>query len=115
MKKIEVQGLAIRIKPFHEKDYISLTDIAAKAEGDSKQLILRWMQNADTLLFLQAWEELHNPDFKVMQMNNFRLKHLEKRYSATPQKYIEQTNAIGIVSKSGRYGGTYAHKEIALN
>ncbi|MEM9846443.1 MAG: KilA-N domain-containing protein [Bacteroidota bacterium] len=71
MKKIEVQGLAIRIKPFHEKDYISLTDIAAKAEGDSKQLILRWMQNADTLLFLQAWEELHNPDFKVMQMNNF--------------------------------------------
>ncbi len=73
------------------------------------------MQNADTLLFLQAWEELHNPNFKVMEMNNFRLKHLEKRYSATPQKYIKQTNAIGIVFKSGRYGGTYAHKEIALN
>ncbi len=114
-KKIEVQGLQIRVKSFNEKDYISLTDIAAKAEGDSKQLILRWIQNVDTLLFLQAWEELHNPDFKVTQMNNFRLKHLEKRYSATAQKYIEQTNAIGIISKSGRYGGTYAHKEIALN
>jgi len=114
-KKIEVQGIEIRLKPVHDSDYISLTDIAKKAEGDNKQLILRWMQNSDTLLFLQAWEELHNPDFKVMEMNNFRLKHLEKRYSATPQKYIAQTNAIGIISKSGRYGGTYAHKEIALN
>jgi hypothetical protein len=73
------------------------------------------MKNSNTLLFLEAWEKLHNPGFKVHQMEHFRLRASENRYIATPQNFIEETGAIGIISKSGRYGGTFAHKDIALN
>jgi len=114
-KKINVKGLEIRIEPINDKDYVSLTDIAKGKGNKDRQLMIRWLQNADTLLFLQTWEEENNPNFNVTQMSNIRLESVNKRYSITPQKYIKQTNAIGIISKAGRYGGTYAHKEIALN
>jgi KilA-N domain len=115
MKKIEVHGLEIQIEKIKDEDYISLTDIAKESEKRAAVLISSWMKNSNTLLFLNAWEKLHNPDFKVHQMEYFRLQAAENRYIATPQNYIQETGAIGLISKSGRYGGTFAHKDIALN
>ncbi len=114
-KKIEVQGLEIRIELINKDDYVCLTDIAKQSDTRAAVLIGSWMKNNNTLLFLEQWEKLHNPSFKVHQMVNFRMQAQENRYVATAQKYIKETNAIGIISKSGRYGGTYAHKDIALN
>jgi len=112
---IEVQGLQIRVEPINQAEYICLTDIAKQSDTRAAVLIGSWIKNSNTLLFLEQWEKLHNPDFKVHQMVNFRMTAQQNRYVATPQKYIKETGAIGIISKSGRYGGTYAHKDIALN
>ncbi len=111
-QRLDVKGLTIQV---HPNDYISLTDIARSAEGRKPaDLITKWLQNQKTLLFLETWESVHNPDFKVAQMGDFRLKAVSERFSVTPKKYIEETGAIGIESKAGRYGGTYAHIEIAI-
>lgn len=115
MKKIEVHGLEIQIEKIKDEDYISLTDIAKESEKRAAVLISSWIKNSNTLLFLNAWEKLHNPGFKVHQMEYFRLQAAENRYIATPQNFIQETGAIGLISKSGRYGGTFAHKDIALN
>lgn len=114
-KTIEVEGITIRLEAIQDEDYISLTDIVKQQKEGDSHTIIRWLQNKDTLLFIETWERIHNPNFKLAISSNFRLKHLENRFSVTPQKYIKATDAIGIMSKSGRYGGTYAHKEIALN
>lgn len=114
-KSIEVQGVTISIEEVNESDYISLTDLARKSGSDSKHLIISWLKNASTILYLEAWEQLHNPGFKVDHLVNFKVKSLENRNIITPQRWIEATGAIGIVSKAGRYGGTWAHSEIALN
>ena len=76
---------------------------------------MSWMKNQSTLEFLETWEALHNPDFKRDQMVTFRDKYTRNRNSLTPQIWIKETGAIGIISKSGRYGGTWAHSDIALN
>ena len=118
MKKqtITVKGLTIAVEQVHEKDYISLTDIAKQdKEQRAGELIRSWMKNTATLEYLEAWELLHNPSFKGGQMTTFRLKASQNRYIVTPQSYIEETGAIGIISNSGRYGGTFAHKDIAFN
>ena len=114
-KNIEVQGISIALDQINNNDYVSLTDIAKQSKKRASMLIATWMQNQSTLLYLEEWETLHNPNFKGQQMQSFRLKAVENRYKVTPQKYIKLTNAIGLISKSGRYGGTFAHKEIALN
>ncbi len=114
-KTIEVQGLLIAIEEIRETDYVSLTDIARKSDSESKHLIISWLKNASTILYLEAWETLHNPGFKVDQMVNFKNQLIENRAVITPQRWIAGTNAIGLVSKSGRYGGTWAHSDIALN
>lgn len=115
-QKLNVQGLTITIEQVKDTDYISLTDIAKKSDKEARFLIMSWLKNRSTLEFLETWEELHNPDFKRDQMVTFREKYLQNRNILTPQTWISQTGAIGLVSKSGRYGGgTYAHKDIALN
>lgn len=114
-KNIEVQGLTIGIEQFNEEDYISLTDIARKSDSESKHLIISWLKNTSTIQYLETWEILHNPGFKVDQMVNFKVKYLENRNVLTPQRWIEESGAIGLISKSGRYGGTWAHSDIALN
>jgi len=121
-KTIEVQGLEIRIEPIDDKDYVSLTDIAKQSDrNEPKYLIRNWLKNKNTLDFLIAWESLHNPNFdnpnhsKGVQMDPFRIELMRNGFIVTPKKWIEKTNAIGIISKAGRYGGTYAHKEIALD
>ena len=112
-KKIEVDGITISI---NNKDYLSLTDIAKRGVADKPiYTIRRWMRNQKTVSFLFAWEEIHNPDFKVSHMGHFRNLLEDNQTVITPKVYIENTGAIGIVSTAGRYGGTYAHSDIALD
>ena len=113
-QKIIVDGTTIRI---NKEGYVCLTDIAKRSIEDTEPIVaLRaWLKNSSTLLFLQTWENKKNTNFKLNQMVQFRMKAADNRNYATPQKYIEETGAIGIISKSGRYGGTFAHSDIALN
>ena len=99
-----------------ENEFISLTDIARyRNEDDPRFIIQNWMKNRHTIEFLAAWEELHNPNFKRLQMHTFRNDVSLNRFVMTPEKWIKATNAKGIVSKRGRYGsGTYAHSDIAM-
>lgn len=114
-KKIKVQGLEIQIENIHEDDYISLTDIAKKTKNSKPAFtILNWIRNQNTLLYLETWEQVHNPNFKVVQMHNFRLEAADNRSDISPKNFIKKTSAIGLISKRGRYGGTYAHSDIAL-
>lgn len=113
-QKIIVDGTAIRI---NKDGYISLTDIAKRTVSDAEPIVaLRsWLKNSNTLLFLETWEKRKNEDFKLNRMVQFRMNAADNRNYATPKKYILETGAIGIVSKSGRHGGTFAHSDIALN
>lgn len=98
-----------------QNDYISLTDIAKyKNDDDPRFVIQNWMRNRDTLEYIGLWEVLNNPDFNRVQFDTFRNEAGLNRFTMTPKKWIESTNAIGIVSKAGRYGGTYAHSDIAM-
>jgi len=115
MAKIKVLESEVSIYTRNEEDYISLTDIAKyrNAEG-SDDLIRNWLRNRNTIEFLGIWEHLNNPDFKPVEFDGFRRQAGLNSFALTPKQWIEKTNAIGIVSKVGRYGGTYAHKDIAF-
>jgi len=107
--------LQIRIDRINNDDFISLTDIAKKSSDNKPAYtILNWLRNQNTLLYLETWEEVHNPNFKVVQMHNFRLQASNNRAGISPKSYIRETNAIGLISKAGKYGGTLAHSDIAL-
>ena len=98
-----------------ENDYISLTDIAKyKNKDDAFIVINNWMRLRDTIEFLGLWESLSNPDFKPIEFDRFRQESGYNAFTLSPQKWIKATNAIGVTSKSGRYGGTFAHKDIAF-
>ncbi len=105
-----------QIQKDFENEYISLTDIAKYRNDNNPRFIIQnWMRNRNTVEFLAVWEELHNPDFNRVQFEAVRSEAGLNRFVMTPTKWIEQTNAIGIVSKAGRYGGgTYAHSDIAM-
>ena len=113
---IEAKGFAIQIYTEDFKnDYISLTDIAKyKNTDDPRFVIQNWMRNRNTLEFIGLWEILNNANFNRVQFDTFRNEAGLNRFTMTPSKWIESTGAIGIVSKSGRYGGTYAHYDIAM-
>lgn len=114
-KEVSVQGINVRYNVFNEEDYICLTDIAkAKNPVHSGQIINNWLRTHATIEYLGLWETLYNPDFKVIEFEYFKNKSGENAFVLTAQEWIEKTNAIGIISKSGRYGGTYAHKDIAF-
>jgi KilA-N domain len=110
--KIKVEDKLISIVKQNEQDYICLTDMVRGEEGSEH--IRNWMRNRNTVEFLGLWETLHNPNFKGVEFDRFRKEAGLNRFNLTPRKWIEATNAIGIVSKSGRYGGTYAHKDLAF-
>ena len=113
-KKITVQSTEISVLiGKNDNDYISLTDMV-KA-NDEEDLIRNWMRNKNTLEYLGVWESLNNPNFKGVEFDTFMKEAGLNRFNMTPRKWIEATNAIGIVSKAGRNGGTYAHKDIAFN
>lgn len=97
-----------------ENDYISLTDIARYKSDDPTSTIQNWMRNKDTIEFLGLWELLNNSTFKPIEFEGFKTQAGANAFTMSPKKWIENTNAIGIISKSGRYGGTFAHKDIAF-
>ena len=112
---IAVKGRSVGIMSHDKHDFISLTDIAKHKEPDrADQVIQNWMRNRNTVEFLGIWESLNNSDFKPLEFEGFRNRAGLNSFVLTPRQWIETTDAIGIISKPGRYGGTYAHKDIAF-
>jgi hypothetical protein len=114
MAKIVVQNTEIVIIQIKETDYISLTDIARVKSDEPTAVIGNWIRNRNTIEYLGLWETLYNPDFKPLEFEGFRKQAGLNAFVLSPQRWIESTHARGIVSKSGRYGGTFAHKDIAF-
>ena len=116
MRKIIVKDKSINIQSIKDEDYISLTDIARiKNEDDTNLVISNWLRKVDTIEFLKLWESINNENFKPIDFEGFKSKPGENAFSISSRKWIELTNAIGIKSKPGKYGGgTFAHKDIAL-
>ncbi|MCD7739202.1 MAG: KilA-N domain-containing protein [Lachnospiraceae bacterium] len=112
---IHAKGFDISIytKDF-ENEYISLTDIARYKSEAPHDVVKNWLRNRETIEFLGIWESLHNPDFKQVEFDLFRGQAGLNAFTMSPTKWIEGVNAIGIVTKSGRYGGTFAHSDIAF-
>ncbi len=114
-KTIIVKGSEISVMNIEKEDYISLTDLARHKDAlNMDDIIKNWLRNRNTIELLGFWELLHNPDFKPVEFDGFRKQAGLNSFTMTPKKWIETTNSIGIVSKSGRYGGTFAHKDIAF-
>jgi len=113
-RKIEVQNTEITVVNNREQDFISLTDIARYKTDDTSAVIGNWMRNRNTIEFLGIWESLYNPNFKPLEFEGFKKQAGLNAFTLSPQKWVTKTNAIGFIVKSGRYGGTYAHKDIAF-
>ncbi len=116
MAKITVQKTEITIVTFGERDYISLTDMANAKESESRaaDIIKNWLRNRYTLEFLGTWEMVHNPKFKVVEFDHFKSQAGLPSFVLSSTEWIEKTSAIGLIVKKGKYGGTYAHKDIAF-
>jgi len=114
-KKINVQGVDIVLYEDNSKDFISLTDIARYRDSErSDYLLQNWLRNRSTIEFIGLWEKFNNPNFNSIEFDGIKNQAGSNSFSLTPKRWIEETNAIGIVSKTGRYGGTFAHKDIAF-
>jgi hypothetical protein len=114
--KIEVRGNEIRVVRHQDEDYISLTDIAkSKNAGHPDDLIRNWLRNRNTLELLGIWEHLHNPGFNPVEFDGIKKQAGLNSFTLTPKQWIQKTAATGIVSKAGRYGGTYANEADLLN
>ncbi len=112
---IEVQGAAITVLSQKEDSFICLTDIARTKNADrSDDLVRNWLRNRNTVEFLGIWERLNNPDFNSVEFDGIKMQAGLNSFSLTPKQWIEKVNSIGIISHAGRYGGTYAHKDIAF-
>ena len=114
MAKITVQKTDVTILKINDTDYISLTDIAKYKTTDANAVIANWLRNRMTIEYLGLWEILYNPHFKPLEFEGFKKEAGLNAFTLSPSKWIERTNAIGIISKAGIYGGTYAHKDIAF-
>ena len=114
MAKIKVQDTEVTVISHKENDYISLTDIAKYKSDDPTATVSNWMRNRNTIEYLGIWESLYNPGFNPLEFEGFRKEAGLNAFTMSPQKWINATNAIGIVARAGRYGGTYAHKDIAF-
>ncbi|MCK5827658.1 KilA-N domain-containing protein [Candidatus Bipolaricaulota bacterium] len=112
---MSVLSSSVSVRVIDETDYISLTDIARHRNPQhSDDLIRNWLRNRNTIEFLGIWERLNNPNFKPVEFDGFRKQAGLNSFTLTPKQWIERTCAVGIVSKAGRYGGTFAHKDIAF-
>lgn len=113
---INANGMPVRTLLFDgQNDFISLTDIAKYKNPEfPADVIKNWLRSRSTIEFLGLWEQLNNPDFKLVEFDRFKTESGTNAFVLNPQRWIENTNAIGIQSKSGRYGGTYAHTDIAF-
>lgn len=113
--KLNVNKIEIVLYKQNEEEYISLTDMAKFRDSErSDYIIQNWMRTRSSIEFLGLWEQLNNPNFKSIEFDGFRNEAGSNSFTLTPKKWIESTNSIGIISKLGRYGGTYAHKDIAF-
>lgn len=113
---IMVQDTPVTVMSFDQRDYISLTDMAkARTDaGRAADVIKNWLRARSTLEFLGTWEVLYNPDFKVVEFDHFKSEAGLHTFTLSAKEWIEKTNAVGIYVQAGRYGGTYAHKDIAF-
>ena len=111
-RTIIVKGAEVAIATRHEQDYISLTDMLRHFGDES--ILYGWLRNRNTIEFLGIWEQLYNPEFKPIEFDRFRTQAGLNSFALSPKKWIEATGAIGIYAKSGRGGGTYAHRDIAF-
>lgn len=113
MAKIDVQGTEITIISTNQEDYISLTDMVKNIEN-GLSLIEKWLRNKNTIEFLGIWEEIYNPDFNSPEFEGIKSQAGLNRFVLSVKQWVEKTNSRGIIAKAGRYGGTYAHKDIAF-
>ena len=113
MAKIKVQDTEITVVTYNEKDYISLTDMVRNIEN-GLALIEKWLRNKNTIEFLGIWEEMYNPDFNSTEFGGIKNEAGLNRFILSVKQWVEKTNSRGIIAKAGRYGGTYAHKDIAF-
>ena len=112
---LHIQDIPVSVVSLDNNDYICLTDMARFKDVERTNYVIQnWMRSRQTIEFVGLWEQLHNPNFKGVEFEAFRKEAGLNSFSLTPQRWIAATNSIGIVSKSGRYGGTYAHKDIAF-
>ena len=112
---IDVKGTAVTVLRQKEDDYISLTDIARHKNPDATGLVIsHWLSTRYTIEFMGLWEKLHNPDFNVTEFRNIKNEAGSNGFVLSGKSWINSTQAIGIISRPGRYGGTYAHKDIAF-
>src|SRR2546422_6608837 len=112
---IEVQGTVVTILSGQQEDYISLTDIARYKDSErTDYLIQNWMRNRNTIEFLGLWERLNNPGFNPIEFDGIRKQAGLNSFILTAKRWIDATHAVGIISKPGRYGGTFAHRDIAF-
>ncbi|HII15698.1 MAG TPA: KilA-N domain-containing protein [Nanoarchaeota archaeon] len=115
MEKINVLSKEVGFYTYNEEDYICLTDIAKYKDPERSDLIIQnWMRNRNTIEFLGIWERINNRHFKPLEFEGFRKQAGLNSFVLTPKQWIERTSAIGIITRSGRKGGTYAHKDIAF-
>ncbi len=114
-KVLVVQGIEISLFQYEAEDYICLTDMVKGKDTERPDMVIQnWLRNKDTIEFLGLWETLNNPNFNSVEFEGFRRNAGTNRFSLTPKAWIGATNATGLISKAGRYGGTYAHKDIAF-
>lgn len=113
---IDVAGTVVTITRQYGDDYISLTDIANAKEGDGRaaDIIKNWIRNRGTLEFIGTWEQMNNPSFKVVEFDHLKMQAGLPSFVLSPGQWVEKTNAVGLYVKAGRYGGTFAHKDIAF-
>jgi hypothetical protein len=114
MSKIIVDGAEISIIKHVNEDYFSITDIVKRFENNNT-IIGNWLRRKDTIEYLGIWERIHNQNFKLLEFEEFTQSAGTNRFTLSPQQWIAKTSAIGIISKSGKYGGTYAHRDIAMH
>jgi hypothetical protein len=112
-RTINVKGTKVTVTARHDQDYIALTDMVKSFDGGSA-LIEQWLKNKDTVLFLGVWEQLNNPGFNSPEFEGIKNEAGRNSFYLSAKKWVEATGAIGIYAKAGRYGGTYAHKDIAF-
>ncbi len=114
-QKINVLGISVAVYPQMKSDFISLTDIARyKNPNEPKDVVKNWLRSKSTLEFLGLWERINNPDFKGVEFDPFWSQAGSNTFVLSPQRWIEKTDAIGLLSKRGKTGGTFAHKDIAF-
>jgi hypothetical protein len=116
MAKIFVHNKEITLIKEKDQDYISLTDMANAKEGESRaaDIIKNWIRNRYTIEFIGTWEMIHNPNFKVVEFDHFKSLAGLPSFVLSVSEWLEKTNSIGFIVKKGKYGGTYAHKDIAF-